>query len=500
MAMGSNAVVIVVFVIYVVALFVISVMSSKTVKSQEDFIIGGRNIGWLGTALSAAASSNSAGTMVAHAGSAFLVGLQFHWVSMGIVMIESLNMYLVMSPRIRNFAGHKNVMTIPDYYKQRFKKMGSTLQAVTATIIVLFMISYLVAQFKGMSFTIQSVMGWPFAPAVIVSAIIVTIYTFAGGYVAVVWTDVIQGILMLGAMILMPVLAITNAGGFTNAMNAISTINPDMLLPIGSMGVFYAIGMGFSALGSGGNPHIITRYLSVKNRKEIRKAGLMTVIFDSIVTYGAVIVGFFGRVIFTDPAMLPDGNSELIYYQMANKLIPNQIILGLIYAAIFAAIMSTIDSMLLVVSSTVVRDFWENIINKGKPLDTAFVLKVNRITVVVVAAIAMIGTFFAPAGILVLSLFAWAGVGCSIGPPIMVSLWYKKTTGIGALCGVLAGLITAMAFQFMPSLQFMYGGPPAFVVSVIVTLLVSMATASQAEDEEITDCLTTVAPDMLEDI
>lgn len=497
----ANPITMVVFILYVVGLFGITVWSSKSVKSQSDFLVGGRNIGWLGTALSACASSNSAGTMIGHAGSAYLIGLQFHWVSFGIVLFESLNMFLLMAPRMRNIAGHRDILTIPDYYRVRFKSISKVVQAVAALIIVSFMISYLIAQFKGMTFTIQNVLGWDFTTGVIVSALIVTVYTFVGGYVAVVWTDVIQGMLMFCAMLFVPIAVIVKStsmvGGFSGQMATLQALDPNMVVPLSGAVFLSCLGTFCSDMGSTGNPHIITRYISVKDKEETRKAGLTTVIFGSVVTYGAVIVGLFGRILIPDVNTLANANPEMIYFEMTRQLVPSQILVGLIYAGIFAAIMSTIDSMLLVVSSTVVRDLWQNIIKKGAEVETKTMLNINRATVVVVCLIAMIGTFFAPASIFVLGLFAWTGVGCSIGPPIVLSLWWKRANGYGALAGMIGGVVMACLFQFVPTLSsIMYGCLPAFLTSLILCIVVSLLTPAE-NDPDLEHDLTVVPQDSI---
>lgn len=495
--MSSKVIIVSIFLLYTAALFLVSYFSSKMIKNQEDYLIGGRRIGFLGTALSASASSNSAGTMIAHAGSAYLLGIQFHWISFSIVLFEFLNMMFLIAPRMRNISGHRDVVTVPDYYRVRFKKMGTVVQGVAATIIGLFMISYMIAQYKGMSFTIQNVLGLPFATGVIISAVVVTLYTLAGGYFAVVYTDVVQGSLMFLCQLVVPVAAILAVGGFTPAMDALKQIDPNMLPPISNLGWLFAIGMLFASIGATGNPHIITRYISVKNGHEIRKAALTTLIFDSIVAYGSVLVGLFGRVLFPLPGDLPMGNSEFIYFKVAESITGSPIVMGLIYAAIFAAIMSTIDSMLLVISSVVVKDFWQQIIRKGKELPEGTVLKVNRIVVVCVAVIAMVGTFYASGSIMVLALFAWAGVGCSIGPPILLSLWWPRMNSKGAIAGMVGGVLTAVIWHFSPLGGIIYEALPTFAASLIISYVVSIATAAE-EDPTLVHDLTTPSFDEME--
>jgi len=511
--MANSPITLAIFGLYIVALFAITIYTSKDVNDQADFLAGGKNIGWLGTALSACASSNSAGTMIGHAGCAYLQGLSFHWCSLGIVLFESLNMFVTMAPRMRNISGHRNVLSIADYYRARFKSCSTMLQATSAIIIVAFMISYLVAQIKGMSFTITNVLGWNFATGVIVASVIVLVYTILGGYVAVVWTDVIQGLMMMFAMIVLPAILMKETfsiyGGWTGFMDFLSaTPSSTIVAGEGSMaslctaGLFLSVlGNGTSNIGSTGNPHIIQRYITVANRKEAARGGLMVVIFSSIVTYGAVYIGLFGRALMPDPATLVDStgaaNSEMIFLTMAKAYIGSDIILGLLYAAVFAAIMSTVDSMLLIVSSAACYDIYQGWIKKGAEVDTKKMLTVNRVTVVVVILVAMVGVFFAPSSIFVLGLFAWSGVGGAIGPPIIMSLWFPRVNGYGAVAGMIGGCLTACAFQFVPALSsIIYGMLPAFIVSAALTYFVSLATPAD-NDPDLVKHLTTTPPDIL---
>jgi sodium/proline symporter len=468
------------FLLYLVALGAITLYAMRGTNSSSEFLLAGRRIGAVGTAISAAASARSASAMIGQAGLAFMMGLQALWIVFAYTLLEYLAMLYLMGPKLRRFSSRRGAITVPEYLEARFRDSGGLLRLVCASALIVFMIAYIVSQYVGMSFTITQVLGWPLEPAIVAAAAVTAAYTMLGGYRAVVYTDVMQGFLMALAMLVVPVLAWQSAGGLAGVVAGLNRLGGDGLSSaIGSGGYPFAFGMLFAGLGALGNPHIIVRYMSIRSVHDFRVAALVNLIFNVIISWGGIMLGLAGRVIYEDVRRLPLANAEMIFFEMSRRLIPLEFLVGIMWAGVFAAMMSSSDSMMLVVTSSVVRDVYQKTVKRGQAVSERVLVRLNRVTVIAVVLVSLLLTFFFEKSALLIALFAWGGLGGGLGPVLLLSLWWRRMTKWGALAGLLGGITMALVWRFTPELRAIlsYEALPAFTGSLLATWGVSLLTS-----------------------
>jgi sodium/proline symporter len=418
--------------------------------------------------------------MIGHAGLAFLMGFQAIWLTFAFVILEYLAMLFLMGPKLRRFSIRRGAITIPEYLEARFCDSHNLLRGICAAAIIVFMTAYLVSQYVGMSFTITQVLQWPLVPAVVLTALVMATYTMLGGYKAVVYTDVLQGCVMMLAMLVVPILAWRSAGGIGNVVQTLNEIGGTGLSGVvGSAGFPFAMGMLFAGLGAFGNPHIIIRYMSVRSSSDFNLAAFVNLIFNVIIGWGGMILGLAGRVLYRDVARLPFQNSEMIFFQVGRDMIPSDLLLGMMWAGVFAAMMSSASGMMLAITSAVTRDFYERIIKAKKEIPQAELVRLNRAVVLVVVVISLLLTFLLEKKVLMLALFAWGGLGGALGPVLLLSLWWRRMTKWGALAGLVGGIAMAVVWRFTPALTaiLVYEALPAFVFALFLAAVVSLATS-----------------------
>ena len=467
------------FLLYFVAIAGIAVWSMRGIGSQSDFLLGGRRIGAVATAISAAASARSASSVVGQAGLAFIMGFQAIWIVFASTLLEYFAMLYLMGPKLRKFSSRRDAITIPEYMEARFPDSNNLLRLVSACAFVVFMIAYVVSQYVGMSFTITQVLGWPLVPSIVLAAIFTAAYTIVGGYKAVVYTDVMQGCMMLLAMLVVPTLAWNAAGGLDHIVPTLNRLGGEGLTGIvGSAGLPFAMGMLFAGLGAFGNPHIIVRYMSITSTSDLKLAAFINLIFNVIIAWGGIILGLAGRVLYEDVSKLPLGNSEMIFFEVSRTMVPGDFLVGLMWAGVFAAMMSSADSMIMVVTSSVSRDIYQKVIKAGETVREATLVKLNRVVVLAVVLISLVLAFFLEKSSLMIALFAWGGLGGSLGPVLLLSLWWTRMTKWGALAGLLGGMAMAVTWRFTPGLTSIltYEALPAFLTSILLAWVVSLMT------------------------
>jgi SSS family solute:Na+ symporter/sodium/proline symporter len=479
------------FVLYFIAIAGITAWTMRGIRSTSDFLLAGRSIGAVGTAISAAASARSASAMIGQAGLAFMMGFQAIWIIFAATLLEYLAMLFLMGPKLRRFSERRSAITIPEYLEARFADSRNLLRVVSAVAFIVFMIAYVVSQYVGMSFTITQVLGWPLVPSVVLAALVTAAYTMLGGYRAVVYTDVMQGCMMMLSMLVVPVLAWQSAGGLNGIVSGLHELGgADLSGVIGSGGYPFAIGMLFAGLGAFGNPHIIVRYMGIRSTRDFRLAAFINLIFNIVIGWGGMMLGLAGRVIYQDVSKLPLANSEMIFFEVTRSMVPSDFLVGVMWAGVFAAMMSSADSMMLVVSSSVGRDLYEKVIRQGQEVSQRVLVALNRAVVIAVVLISLVLTFFLEKSALMIALFAWGGLGGALGPVLLLSLWWPRMTKWGALAGLLGGMAMAVTWRFTPSLRavLVYEALPAFLFSLAAAWLVSLATqpaADPALDEDL---------------
>jgi SSS family solute:Na+ symporter len=346
------------------------------------------------------------------------------------------------------------------------------LRILLTLVILIFMMSYVAAQFVAggkafsASFDIDQTHG------IFLTAAIVLLYTILGGFFAVSLTDMFQAIFMIVALLLLPVIAISDRGGLLSVLNQLHDIDIGLIDPF-NLSVGAAIGFLGIGLGSPGNPHIIARYMSINDPKQLRFSAVVGTIWNVCMAWGALFIGLSGRVYFSEIAMLPGADTENLYPVLAQQLL-HPLLFGIVIASIFAAIMSTADSQLLVAASSVVRDIYEKVINRGKVISPKKLVLYSRIVVLMLVLFSLLFGLLGQELVFWLVLFAWAGLGAALGPTSILALYWRKTTRSGIIWGIIVGTITTIVWYYTPFLKvFVYELVPAFILGFLVTILVS---------------------------
>jgi sodium/proline symporter len=481
--------------LYLAAMIAVGLLTSRRAgRNLGEFYLGGRGMREFVVALSAVVSGRSAWLMMGVVGATFVYGVRIAWFIPGYVVTELL-MFLFAARRLRHFTEHCNAVTFIDYFAERFRDTGGLLRITAAAIVVVFFTAYVGAQLKAGQVMFNLLFGWDSVLAgVALMALIVGFYTIVGGFRAVSITDVIQAGLMIVGLVALPLVAIAEAGGPAATWRSLQTIAAGSetfsLLGLGSLaGIISGLGIGF---GSPGNPHILVRYMSIDRPERLRLAALVGTLWNVMLGWGAVYTGLAARALY-DPATLPDPNNQA-FVHMAVDLLPG-LLAGLMLAALVAAIMSTADSQILVVSSTITRDLYEGVIRRGIPLAPRHSVRLGRLwaALIVLAAAALSWLTSAYGGHRVFStvfsyvLLAWAGLGASFGPPLLLSLYWKRATRAGAFVSFLAGtgcciLWIALGAKAATGLHEIV---PAFLLSTLLMVLVSLGTRPPQRAEEL---------------
>ncbi len=436
----------------------------------SDYVLGGRGLGPGVTALSAGASDMSGWLLLGLPGMMYSQGLVGVWIAVGLLTGAYLNWHYVAKP-LRVYTHHLNdSITIPDYFSNRFEENGNALRVVTAAVILVFYTLYTSSGLVGGAKLFEAAFGLDYIEALLVGSVIIVSYTFLGGYNAVSWTDFVQGILMMLALVVTPIVVVVEIGGISEALLIIKQAKEANLSIFHGSSVIAIVSLLAWGLGYFGQPHILVRFMSIRHENEIQRAKHIGMGWMIISILGSLSVGFFGLAyVVANGVALED--SEKIFI-MLSQLLFNPWIAGLLLAAILAAIMSTIDSQLLVSSSVLTRDIYHAIIKKDAS-DKELVW-VGRITVILIALIALYISTDKDSSVLELVSYAWAGFGAAFGPLIILSLYHKGITKQGAIAGMVAGALSVIVYKQLEGGIFdLYELLPGFVAAWVAIIVVS---------------------------
>ena len=471
------------FIGYLVILIGIGIYSARfSSEGISEFFIGGRKMNRLVVALSAVVSGRSAWLLLGVTGMAYAQGASALWATVGYIVVEWF-LFKYYAKRLRTFTETYDCITVPDFFAERFDDKTGSLRAILVIIFLIFMVGYVSSQFVAGGKAFASSFGITQTNGVILSAVIILLYTVLGGFMAVSLTDTIQAFFMIIALVFLPIIAIWNLGGWgvmaeQLTLHEIGFIDPFAL----GFGAFIGfIGIG---LGSPGNPHILSRYMSIDDAKQLKYAAVVGTIWNVLMAGGAVLIGLVGRAYFPEVSMLPGSDTENLYPLLAQTQL-HPILFGVVVASIFAAIMSTADSQLLVAASSVVRDVYDKLIKKDEELSQKKLVLYSRVVVVILVIISLIFGLVAENIVFWLVLFAWAGLGASIGPTSIMALYWKKTTKAGIIAGLLTGTFVTIIWYFVPVLKDnMYELIPGFTLGLFATWIVSTFTQTPEKIEE----------------
>ncbi|MDO1559631.1 sodium/proline symporter PutP [Brevundimonas sp. 2R-24] len=471
--------------IYFLAMLAIGLFSYRTANQDlAGYVLGGRKLGPAVTALSAGASDMSGWLMMGLPGALYASGLSQAWIAIGLFAGAFAN-YRLVAPRLRvHTEVADDAVTIPDFFEKRFKDRSRLLRVISSLVIVVFFTLYTSSGLVAGGKLFDSAFGIPYAWGLWVTAGVVVAYTFVGGFMAVSLTDFVQGCIMFLALILVPIVALSQSGGVGEATATLNALNPELLnLFSGAtvLGVISALAWG---LGYFGQPHIIVRFMALRSVRDVPTTTAIGMSWMGVSLIGALATGLAGLVYATKNG-LSVTDPETIFIILSDVLF-HPLISGFLLAAILAAIMSTISSQLLVSSSSLTEDFYGTFLRRSASQKE--LVLVGRLCVAVVALVAGFMAIDPESTILGLVSNAWAGFGAAFGPIILLSLMWRRLTRNGALLGMIAGAATVLVWIYAPlgpdggSLSpVLYEIVPGFLACLIVAVVVSLIDRKPSE-------------------
>ncbi len=503
----STILILVTIVFYLGMMIAIGAKFSKENKDTSDFYLGGRKLGPFVTAMSAEASDMSSWLLMGLPGVALIAGLaEASWTAIGLAVGTYVN-WLIVAKRIRLYSSKIDAVTLPEFFSKRFGDNLGMLKIIAAVVIIVFFIPYTASGFSACGKLFESIFGIPYMTAMIVSGIVIVLYTALGGFLAASTTDFIQSIVMTIALIVVLGFGINYAGGWEqvaeNAENLAGYLNFTIThgagsvseaiegtagtKPYGALTIASTLAWG---LGYFGMPHILLRFMAIEKVEKIKLARRVASIWVVISMAVAIIIGVVGYGVVKSGVVSGLEDSERIIIEIA-KVISGEgwifaIIAGIILSGILASIMSTADSQLLAASSSISEDIFKAV--KLKVSDKKKMI-VARISVIVIAIIAMFIAKDPNSKVFEIVSFAWAGFGATFGPIVLCALFFKRTNKWGALAGMISGAVMVFVWKFVIS---GFGGAfaiyellPAFIISLVLTVVVSLIT--KAPSKEIQD-------------
>jgi len=456
------------FVLYLLVVLAIGIVAWRRTADLRDYILGGRRLGRWTTALSAQASDMSGWLLLGLPGYAYLAGLESAWLVAGLLAGTWLNWRLTASRLRIATEAYGDALTLPEYLQRRFADPYGLLRLLGAAVVLLFFTFYTASGLVAGGKLFETVFNLPYAWAVTAGAGAVLAYTFIGGFLAVSWTDAVQGMLMLVALVLVALFGMIAVGGFEGLVAGMEARNPALLsaftdsagAPLTVLAVVSLLGWG---LGYFGQPHILARFMAVRSADELDASRRIAVGWVIIALGAATLVGLTGAA-WLDPP-LAGADSEKIFMAMAAVLL-HPVVAGICLAGILAAVMSTADSQLLVASSAVSEDLYRDLLRPKA--GAGELLWIGRFAVIVIAIGAYALALDPDSKVLDLVAYAWAGFGASFGPTILASLYWRRMSLAGAYAGILVGGITVVAWKSQSGGIFdLYEIVPGFILSAL---------------------------------
>ncbi|MEZ5063172.1 MAG: sodium/proline symporter [bacterium] len=456
--------------LYLAVVLAVGFVTWRRMRTLDDFVLGGRSLSPFAAALSERASGESAWFLLGLPGAAYALGFREFWSVIGIAFGVFAS-WTLLSRLLNHEARRLGALTIPDFFEARFGDGTRALRVVSMVIILVFYTSYVGAQFVGAGKILNATFGLDVATGMWIGAAVVVLYTFMGGFLAVVWTDVVQGLLMMVVAVALPLLGLAKLGGPSAFLDAVAARGPEFLtMSGGQTGRAFVFGVmlgGVSwGLGYFGQPHLLTRYMAIRSAEETRTGKTIAVSWVLLSYWGAAFIGLVGI------GLLPGlEDPEQVMPLLAKTLLPAWFA-GLAIAGAIAAMMSTADSQLLVATSAIVEDIYAQLVNRNASPGRLVLL--SRLATLGVAGVALALAFGNQDLIFDWVAYAWAGLGSSFGPPLLLALRWRGITRNGALAGMLAGMTSTLIWQNVAALgEFLDIKIATFAISLVVTVVVS---------------------------
>ena len=465
------SVITIVFIGYLFILIGLALWSRSETRTMSGYFIAGKKLPPWVVAFSTNATGESGWLLLGLTGMGYAVGAQAFWVVAGEVVGIALA-WLVISRRLKRLSDESDSITLPDVLAARFNDKAQVLRKLSVLIILVMVGAYVAAQMVATGKAFSGFTDLSYSAGVLVGATVIILYTLVGGYKAVAWTDLVQGVLMLLGLIIVPMIAIDAAGGWNAVTTNLQAQDPGLLSPWGPDGKsmlafvgiasFLAVGLPFL-----GVPQLMVRFMSARSEKSLVPAMAISVVVILLFDLGAVLTGMAGRALFPgleDPeTILPVISTTLLHPVLG----------GIMMVVVLAAIMSTVDSLLILASSAAVRDYWQKI--RGSILSDQELTRRGKLLTVVFGAIGVAFALHQTPLIFWFVLFAWSGLGAAFGPVLICALWYPKTTLRGAIAGMLGGFVTTVVWVLWlkPHFYDLLEVIPGFIVGLLLTILFS---------------------------
>jgi len=472
----------IIFIVYLSFLLLVGLLTYGFSKTQEDYLLAGRKLGPWVTAFSERASGESAWLLLALPGAAITIGLGELWSVIGII-IGIISSWYLIAEKLRIETEKFNALTIPEFLHRRYNDRSNTIRLFSSLIIAFFFLFYVSAQFHASGKVLNSLFDLTPTIGISIGAIIIIIYTLMGGFFAVAWTDLIQGILMIGTLVILPLAGfielrnsdISIMDGFESANLIFGNHNHDIFG--GNQGIeAFLLALGGLSWGFGylGQPHLVIRYMAIRSSKEVAIARKIAICWAIPGITGAFFVGVIALMYF-GPEYFQTIDPEQAMPILASTLL-HPILAGLFISGAVAAMMSTADSQLLVSTSAITEDFIHQFLNKD--ISDRSLVKISRFMIVILGAIAYgIALYSEIAGRNIFGVvsYAWSGLGSAFGPVLVMTLWWKKTTRNGVIAGLLTGFFTTIIWANIPQLKsLMTERLSSFILAFLAVLLISL--------------------------
>jgi sodium/proline symporter len=458
----------------------------------RDYYAGGKKLGFINVAFSARATGESAWLLLGLTGTGFAVGLQGLWIAVGELLGVGIA-WLWMAKPFKRLTDQYDSVTIPDYLESRFRDEGHWLRLIAAGALIVFVPIYAGSQVFATGKAFNAFLDINHYLGATIGFLVVLLYITKGGFIAVVWSDVFQGLLMVCGLVLLPLVGLLELGGITNLLASLdNNFSAHLTLTAGQGWTTLAVmqTLGFLAIGIGflGSPQVFVRFISIRNEEQIKKGAVVALCWTFLADTGAVLLGITGRALFTDADLGFDSDNILPVMSQA-LLLP--FFAGVYIAMVLAAIMSTIDSLLVLASSSAVRDYWQKTRHPEMSDDTLMKLS-WQVTMILALLSFGIGIgillYDLENGIFWIVIFGWSGIAATFCPVMILSLCWPRLTALGAKCAMVAGFLSSIAFKFIvPPLLSAAGWDvgvtylnaldvllPAFLVSGLAAVVVSL--------------------------
>lgn len=471
------------FLFYLVAMIAIGLYAYKATQNYDEYILGGRSLGSVVTALSAGASDMSGWLLMGLPGAIYISGLSASWIAIGLIIGAWLNWYLVAGRLRMQTEYQNNALTLPDYFTSRFNDHRNILRVLSAVVILIFFAIYCASGMVAGARLFESLFGWDYHTALWIGAIATIAYVCIGGFLAISWTDTFQAGLMIFALLITPIMTYLALGDHATQVSLLlESARPaasNFLHGLTGLAILSSLAWG---LGYFGQPHILVRFMAAASVKTIPAARRIGMIWMSLCLVGAMTAGYMGIAYFElhpEWATIVNHNPETVFMELT-KLLFNPWIAGIILAAILAAVMSTLSCQLLVCSTTLTEDLYKGFIRQHASQKE--LIWIGRSMVVIIALVAINIAMNPESKVLGLVSYAWAGFGAAFGPLILLSLFWKRMTLSGAIAGMVVGAMSVVAWKTGLPDSAVYEIIPGFVLATLSIVLVSLISKAPSHD------------------